>query len=292
MKFNPTLSQLFREHWFMYEQEALRYAPLLLNFITGSSEIEFEQVKPVIMAVDKTGSKYSIYDEAPKGSVAIIGLSGAMVKADGLCQLGTRTLAAQLTEAYSHPNISGAIILTDSGGGAVTSIPVLVDAIKASPKPIVAYVDDMAASAAYYAVSHASEIIASNDLASMVGSIGVMISFADVQPYYEKQGVVFHKIYAPESSDKNKAFDLAMKGDYDLIQREMLSPLAQKFQSVVRENRKGKLDESVPGLLSGKVFYANEAIQAGLIDSVGSLDFAVNRVLKLAAQNEILNFNF
>lgn len=292
MKFNPILSQVLREHWFMYEQEAMRYAPLLFNFITGSSEIEFEEVKPVILCIDRSGREYSTYDDAPEGSVAIVGLSGAMTKADGLCNLGTKSIAKQLSEALSHPNIAGAVNVGDTGGGAVTSIPPLVQAYQTRQKPVVGFVDDMAASAGYYVFSHADEIIASNNLSAMVGSIGVMISLTDIQPYYEKMGVKFHTIYAPESTDKNKAFELAMKGEYELIKTEMLSPLARNFQSVVRENRKGKLDESVPGLLSGKVFFADDAKKAGLIDSIGTLDYAVDRVLKLSAKKAISNFNF
>jgi protease IV len=292
MKFNPILSQVLTEPWFIYEQKALAYAPLLYNFITGSSDITFEKIEPKICALDKSGREYSAYDEAPKGSVALIGISGAMTKADGLCNLGTMSIAKQIAEADAHPNIIGSIGVFESGGGAVNSIPVLAETLSTVKKPFLSFVDDMAASAAYYAASFGKEIIAGNNLSAMVGSIGVMISFNDVRPYYEKMGVVFHTIYATESFDKNQPFELALEGKYDLIKKEMLSPLAIKFQEAVRTNRKGKLNEDTPGLLSGKVFYADDAKKAGLIDAIGNLDYAVNRVHKLAAKNEISQFNF
>ena len=107
--------------------------------------------------------------------------------------------------------------------------------------------------------------------------------FPDYAKYYEKEGIKVHTIYSNLSEYKNEPFELAKEGKYELIKSEVLDPLAQKFQQAVRERREGKLDEKVEGILSGKVFYAEDALKNGLIDSIGSEQKAVDRCRELAA---------
>lgn len=63
-------------------------------------------------------------------------------------------------------------------------------------------------------------------MSSAFGSIGVMCSFSDLKPFYEKMGVKFHEIYADQSENKNEAFRLALEGDYTKIRQESLNPMA------------------------------------------------------------------
>lgn len=233
---------------------------------------------------DENSGRVSNFDKAPKGSVAVIPLKGEMLKEDTLCSYGTETIAMVMREAAAHDNIRAIVMDGDSGGGAVDAIAPLLDArnfVKQQGKPIVG-LGDLIASAAYYFYSSLDEIIASNDISSSFGSIGVMVSFADVQPYYEKLGVKFHTIYAPESDAKNSPFELALKGNYDLIKKEMLSPLARKFQNAVRENRAGKIDIKQKGILNGKMFYADDAVRFGLADGIGNFNYALERATQLA----------
>lgn len=293
MKFPILLSQILRGEWAIDPKLAISYIPFIANLIEGKSlSIDMEEPKLVFTAIDNNGNSYSAYDDAPEGSIALISLKGTMIKEDTWCDFGTVAIAARITEAVNHPNISGIIIIIDSGGGAVNSIQPLIEAIQGTEKPIIGFVDDVAASAAYYFASFLSMIIASKSPSAMVGSIGVMMSFVDVQPFYEKAGYKFHTIYAPESTHKNLPFENALKGDYTLLQSELLSPLAQTFQNTVRENRKGKLDESVDGILAGKMFFAKDALAAGLIDKIGNLETAIQMAIELSAKQTINNFNF
>lgn len=54
---------------------------------------------------------------------------------------------------------------------------------------------------------------------------------------------------------------------------EVLTPLAVNFQNIVKEHR--PVDESVDGVLSGKMFYAEDAIKAGLVDEIGNFETAL-----------------
>jgi len=253
-------------------------APELILQI-ASNETVLESVNA--FGEEKSGS---VFDSAPKGSIAIIPLKGTMLKEDTMCAYGTRTIGSVMLEAVAHENISGIILDIDSGGGAVDAIAPIKYAIEKAheAKMKVLALADMAASAAYYAASFADHIMADNNISSEFGSIGVMVSFQDVQPYYEEMGVKFHTIYAPESTHKNQGFELARQGKYELIKKETLSPLAKDFMRTVRNNRNGKVNLTIPGILNGRMFYAKEAKKHGLIDSMGNIDLAIRKLNKIS----------
>lgn len=224
-----------------------------------------------------------------KNKVAIIPLHGTMIKYGTMCAYGADEIAEAIDEAAADRKVMGIVLDIDSGGGAVDAVAPLVDAIrrtKAMGKPVVACCD-LCASAAYWTACECNEIMAANSISSEFGSIGVMMQFPDYAKYYEKEGIKVHTIYSNLSTYKNAPFEAAKKGEYESIKAEELDPLARKFQANVRAKRAGKLDENVEGILSGKVFYAEEALKNGLIDSIGTLDRAVNRVREIAADANI-----
>jgi protease-4 len=245
-------------------------------------------------AISKSGEIFAAnsFDKAPRGSTAIIPLKGTMLKYGTECTYGTEEIAGIALEAGSHPNISAVVLDIDSGGGAVDAVAPIVQSIMKirtqHGKPVIASCD-LAASAAYWAASACTRIVANNDVSAEFGSIGVMMGFWDVIPYYEKEGYVRHTIYAPESDYKNKPFQLALEGKYEEIQQEELSPLAIAFQNAVKQNRGAKLKLEIPGILNGRMFFARNdknnslnAKEVGLIDEVGSLDVAIQLSRALA----------
>lgn len=288
------LSQILRGNWFLRPEDVMAGHVLVHKLLDGGFVDEkyskiLAEVKPVAQSVH--GLDCSKYEDAPQGSTAIIPIHGTMIKYGTWCSYGADEIAAIIRQAGSCKNISSLVLAIDSGGGACDSVAVLVQAIedvKAIGKPVVAACD-MAASAAYWVATACDQIIADNNISSSFGSIGVMCSFADVRPVYEKMGYVFHEIYADPSKDKNEAFNQALKGEYDKIREESLNPLAIQFQETVKANRP-ELNTGVPGILSGKMFYAKQALEYGLIDDVGTLTKAVDVAKKLEAENTISNY--
>ena len=227
-----------------------------------------------------------------KKVVAIIPLHGTMIKYGTMCAYGADEIAEAIDAAAADKKVMGIVLDIDSGGGAVDAVAPLVDAIrrtKAMGKPVVACCD-LCASAAYWTACECNEIMAANAISSEFGSIGVMMQFPDYAKYYEKEGIKVHTIYSNLSAYKNAPFEAAKKGEYESIKAEELDPLARKFQANVRAKRAGKLDENVEGILNGKVFYAEDALKNGLIDSIGTLDRAVSRVREIAAEMNISNY--
>jgi ClpP class serine protease len=140
-------------------------------------------------------------------------------------------------------------------------------------------------SAAYWIGSQCSEIYAGNKT-DEIGSIGTMCSFADMQPMWEKQGVVFHEIYASASTDKNKNYMDARKGNYDGI-IQSLDQINTIFLNAVKDARGAKLNAKET--LTGKVFMAQNAINVGLIDGMKSFEDVITRAQQLANQQKQTN---
>jgi ClpP class serine protease len=173
----------------------------------------------------------------------------------------------------------------------VTGTDLLAEAIKNSTTPVVAFIEGMAASAAYWIISGASKIIASSDL-DRIGSIGTMLMVEDLQPALEAQGVKFHEVYASLSVDKNADFNQVLDGKYESYQKNVLDVINSKFLSFIKTNRP-TVDDST---LTGKMYFAPEAIALGLVDEIGSLEYAISVaaalspvITELAIQNETKN---
>ncbi len=296
MDVSKFLSQLMTIKWAMEPWKAIAFGNVIDSILQGAFDI-VEDSRILDAQIQKPdGSFTALFPEAnnidlsseatgtiPEGSTIIIPVKGVMFKEDTWFSYGTESIANLINQAANHKNVTSIIEAFDTGGGSVDSIFPIIDAnnFAKSKKPVVG-IADMAASAGYYSIASTDLIIASNDISSEFGSIGVMISFADLQPYWEKMGVKFHKIYAPESTHKNLAFENALKGNYELMKKEVLSPIAQKFQSDVRSFRKGKVDITQKGILNGKMYYANDAIRFGLADELGNINYAIKRANDLA----------
>lgn len=286
------LSQILRGYWFLRPEDVIAGQTIVCKLLTGEyNDTSVKQLSESVPMSQSVADGGSSYDKASKGSVAIVSLKGTMLKYSTWCSYGTGEIAAQVREAARHENIDAIVLDIDSGGGACNAVAPLADAIRearTAGKPVVASCD-LAASAAYWIASCCDRIVANNAISSEFGSIGVMCSFADARPVYEKMGYKFHEIYADQSVNKNEDFNLALQGDYALIKQETLNPLAVNFQETVKANRPA-LKTDVPGILSGKMFYAKAAQEAGLIDEIGSLSRAVELARSLKADAIIHNY--
>lgn len=212
-----------------------------------------------------------------KGQVIVLPIKGTMLKYGTLCTYGMDEIAHYIKHFAAKDNVSAIVLDIDSGGGAINAVPPLLESIafaKAMGKPPVAHAD-AACSAAYWTASACDHIFANNDIASTFGSIGVMISYLDVVPYYEKEGAKYHEVYADQSTDKNLPFQQFLKGEYDLIKKEMLNPKAIQFQDAVKSARPN-LNEDIPGILSGATFGGQKSVDIGLVDKIGTLQDAIN----------------
>jgi protease IV len=291
------LALLLRENWAIDPTFALAAAPVLSSLFRGKNidlapfagdgDMLTSFITPDGDIIYFDPGEDEKADLLPSGTIAVIGLTGVMQKFSGLCSYGTEDIASVLEYVLAVPAVSAALLRIHSPGGTVNSVIPLKRALAGKTKPVIAVVDSMAASAAYYVACMCDQVIAVDPL-SEVGSIGAMAIIVNDAKKRKKDGEELIKIYAPQSGHKNRPAEEALEGNTETYAREILAPIAENFITHVREHRRGKLNEKAEGILSGKLFYATQAYDIGLVDGFGPLTACVARAQRLSHKYEIL----
>lgn len=304
MGFN-TIRAIIGNNWLIERQWAVNSMPLIARMLRGE-EVNFfaeSNFRPSAysddddsdgrapkhcMTLTPTGDTYkagrwSSFKDAPKNSIALIPVVGPILKYGGDCgEPGSIHINQWVKDASEASNIVGAIFKFDTPGGQVDGTATLADSIKNFGKPNAGFIDDgMMASAGMWLGSACDNIYASQPTDS-AGSIGVLTNFYTFEEYLKKEGIKLHEIYAPQSTDKNKDYRDAIKGDYALIEGD-LKFICDQFISTISENRKGKLNLKAGNPFTGKMFFAKEATDIGLIDGIKSFDEVINDISSRAS---------
>jgi ClpP class serine protease len=144
----------------------------------------------------------------------------------------------------------------------------LVSAINQA-KPVLAFVNDVAASAAYGIASAASEIVVSPT--SMVGSIGVVLTHFDRSGELEDRGVKPTLIHAGAHKVDGHPFGPLSDAVRADLQAEVMK-IYDQFVGLVAEGRSGPMTEQAIRATEARTYLGSDAIAQGLADRVASLD--------------------
>lgn len=277
--------------WLIEPNAIINLGPQVKNILDNPTSFIGKEVSINPISISPNGeismsANGEAFSNSKPLSTAIIPINGVIMKNDGFCgEAGTATLAQIIKHADANPNIGSIVLKIDTPGGMVSGTEYIASVVKNTKKPIVTYVDGLMASAGYWIGSQADEIY-TGDKTAHIGSIGTMASFADVQPMWEKKGVVFHEIYASASTDKNKNYLEARQGNYDLLKKN-LDEINSVFLASVKSARGEKLNTAET--LTGKVFMADKAIELGLIDGIKTFEQTVARAQELAQKSQSNN---
>ncbi|MFP9114308.1 S49 family peptidase [Flavobacterium sp. RHBU_3] len=281
MRVNSVIHEISKGYWAI-NPAVLPFWASIVNQLFAREEFRLEGEKQSMVTVfDKQNRVVPPNDsgmqEVPPGSVAVINIMGILVRYGDMCVYGAEDYVRTLYNIEANPNFIGAVGYFDGPGGAVGSISPFVQFGKVRKKSYVGLYETACSAHAFSMYPWVDHIMAENDLSATIGSHGVVFSAKDDKKFLESQGFTFLEIYPDESEDKNLPVRLALEGKFDLIKKEMLSPMALKLQEIVTSNRPN-LKADAPGVLTGKVFYAPQAIEYGLVDSIGNLEAAIARV--------------
>lgn len=289
------LSLILRETWALDASFVAAYQERVQKFLQGE-KIDFSDLtngdKIRLQAANSLGifdvENYAGEEDQPDDTVAIISLRGTMLKYSDWCTYGTDEIAAALKDALLADHVKAVILSSHSPGGITSSIFPLKDAMANRTKPVIGLVDDLSASASYYVTSMADKVFAIDDMAQ-IGSIGAMAVMVRDTRTKEERGYEVVEMYPKESQYKGLPAREALEGKTDRYKEEILSPWAKNFQNHVKAMRGGKLNLKTEGLLEGKLFYAYDAVQNGLIDGIKSLENTIQYALDMADSKLIIN---
>jgi protease-4 len=176
-------------------------------------------------------------------------------------------ITTQLAYARTDPAVKAVVLVINSpGGSAAYSEELYLDVLDLrSEMPVVASVDLLAASGAYYMAAAADEIFAKPT--SAVGSIGVISSLPG-EMYIEEEVL---------TTGPYKAFGGTRDGSVRQIERAKFA-----FLEAVRNGRGNRLQVSTEYLSRAEIFTGVQALEMGLVDHLLSNEEAVRRAAELA----------
>lgn len=213
--------------------------------------------------------------------VRIIDMRGTVQKrASSFGGASTITARQQIRAADRDADVNHIILRVDSPGGTVSGIMELAEDVAATQTPIIGFVEDLAASAGFWAIANADRIVANNPIAS-VGSIGVFMLVQDSSKFAEDVGIKVHILKTGEFKGAGAPGIEVTEAQLDYIQQRV-DRTFEEFLSVVQRGR-GMERSALMKIADGRVFPADEAVRLGLIDEVKSLDELVEELVAAPA---------
>ncbi len=278
------LHSLLRGRWFIEEQYGQSLLPSLLTIVNGAPLPVQVKKKPSAFVHGTSLGTVSANDfnstDNSEEYVAIVPLKDPITKYSQECgPRGTKAKQRTMDRFRRDPNCKGVVLDIDSGGGQVSGTPEFHDYIKSYPKPVVTYTDGLMCSAAYYIGSAANYIVA-NKRADAIGSIGTMIHFIDFTGAYEKMGAKVITEYATKSTKKNRDFEELLAGNPKGYVKNVLDPITDNFHADMKAARPSIKDDT----LEGGTYNADDSLAKGLIDEIGTMQTAIDKVISLSKE--------
>lgn len=211
-------------------------------------------------------------DKLSAPNLAIVKLEGEILNVDEILE--------NIEKAQKDDHIKGVLLHVDSPGGALAPSIELSLAIKrlAEHKPVVAYAAGSMTSGSYYASIWANHIIANPG--AFIGSIGVLFQAPNVAELAKKLGISEQIITAGEYKQMG-TFTREWTDKERGALKELINDAYGLFVNDVASAR--GLDAGKPNeFANAKVFIAHKALNAKLIDEIGSLNEAKAKVVELS----------
>jgi signal peptide peptidase SppA len=217
--------------------------------------------------------RYEIVD-----GVAIVPIEGVMAKRANMFMqvsggVSTELVARDVRAAAADPAVHSIIELYDTPGGAADGLQLLISAnndARAGGKRVVSLASGLMASAGYWTGS-ATEAIYIADAITTVGSIGVVAMHKDMSQARAAAGIKVTEIVAGKY--KRVASD---NGPLTEEGRQTLQEQVDYFYSVfvadVAKHRGVSVEKVLADMADGRIFIGEQAIAAGLVDGVSTLD--------------------
>ncbi len=189
-------------------------------------------------------------------------------------------IVAALRGAFEDEGAQAVVMLINSPGGSPVQAGIINDEIKRlrtkHNKPVYTVVEESCVSAAYYIAAASDKIFV--DKASIVGSIGVLMDGFGFTGLMDKLGVERRLMTAGENKGFLDPFSPQTERQRAFSQT-MLDQIHKQFIDVVKAGRGKRLKET-PETFSGLFWTGQQAIEMGLADQLGNLDFVAREVVK------------
>ena len=202
-----------------------------------------------------------------------IDLGESSIDIQGGQTVGSKTFANAIRQARDDPTIKAIILRIDSPGGLAIAADIMWREIVLAreAKPVIASMSDVAASGGYYIAAAADAVVAQPG--TLTGSIGAFSGKFVVEKALEKFGITIETVKNGAEADLfSPARSFSDRGRMRL--QTLLDATYRRFLEVVSEGR-GLTVETVHGIGQGRVWTGRQAVNNGLVDSLGGMNEAL-----------------
>lgn len=211
------------------------------------------------------------FDYRPR--VALVRLSGVISPRPGALNaaLSLATVGPLLDRAFALKRLSAVFLVINSPGGSAVQSSLIAGRIRAlaaeKKLPVIACVEDAAASGGYWLACAADEIVA--DPASILGSIGVIASGFGFAGALDRLGV--ERRVRTAGTEKSFWDPFRPEAPEDAARlHALLEDTHEEFRAWVRARREGRLKAGEEELFTGRFWTGRRAVELGLADRLGA----------------------
>lgn len=275
-KHRRLMRAVFSSPWAIMPEKLEEIVAFLELRLTGSRPSDAEIAEFAAQAAAATAPN------RVAGTIAVLPLLGTISQRAGMMTnfsggTSTEIFAKAFRSALADESVRAIVLDVDSPGGTVYGVDELAGEIfrARGKKPIVAAVNSLAASAAYWIASAADEIAVTPG--GEVGSIGVYAMHVDESQLDEKVGLKITLISAGKFKTEGNPFE-PLSGDARGAIQKRVDEYYDMFAGAVVRNRSTTAAAARKGFGEGRVVGAKEAVELGMADRIATLDQILARL--------------
>jgi protease-4 len=189
-------------------------------------------------------------------------------------------MRAALQQARDDSRVKAIVLEIDSPGGEVTASDAIYNALVKlrARKPVVVYMDSLAASGGYYVACGGKFLMASDT--TITGSIGVIIQTLNYEQLFNKVGLASVVFKSGKFKDMLNGARPITPEERELVQSFIMKTY-DKFLGIVAKERNLPADLLRNTIADGRILSGKDAFEHKLIDGLGELDDAFGKAKEL-----------
>lgn len=222
-----------------------------------------------------------------QGSVGVVSISGSLTNGDrGYSNYVTtyNEIRDAMIQASADPQVKTIVLDVKSGGGSVQGLSDTADLVRkvdSKVKPVHAFTDSCACSAAYWLAASARKVHASN--MAETGSIGVLAVHQEYTKMLADIGITPTVIRSGEYKALGHSMEVLSPKAEATIQAQ-LDHMAGIFNNYIADRRGMTIDAFKKRAGEGRVFVGQQGVEAGLVDSITTFDALVSKLEEQGAK--------
>lgn len=278
MNYSRILAAIAAQPW------AMQYEKLcaMLDLIKLRAQGSFRSDEEIQAAINPQRANAIAKRE---GGVAIVPMFGVLSQRMNMLSefsggASTERLLSALKSALADNTVKAVVVHVDSPGGGVYGVSEVADFIRnnrqanGGDKPIIAQIDSLSASGGYWITSAADDVAITPG--GEAGSIGVYMLHEDVSKWLEDMGVKETFIFSGEHKVEGNPFE-PLTDDARGYFQSRVDDYYDMFVDAVAKGRDTATKNVIDNFGKGRVFGAKQALAAGMVDRIATLDETLAR---------------